>query len=118
MNNVWDCEFCGQRVEIVNGKAKRPQTHYENCILKDHFIGDACMAFHDAKGAMRLLQAELFKAGKLVDASPLPKPYTLEDLVKYITNKRLPDQQPYTIMVGERIYNHAHIEKLARLLSS
>jgi hypothetical protein len=65
---------------------------YENSLLKDHFVGDECLAFQDPKRAMQVLPAELFSNGQPVPPAPLQPPYTLEALVKCVTAKRLPDQ--------------------------
>jgi len=53
----WKCEICGQVVEFkAHGGAKRPQTVYENCKLRDHYVGDECLAFRDLKAARELDQ--------------------------------------------------------------
>jgi hypothetical protein len=59
MTTVWDCPLCGQAVEILeNGRARQPQTVYENCRLKEHYVGDVCLAYHDLERARKILAGE------------------------------------------------------------
>lgn len=55
MTNSWDCPVCGQVVEYRDdGRALRPQTAYENCKLKKHYVGDVCIGYHDLGRARKL----------------------------------------------------------------
>jgi hypothetical protein len=56
MGEIWKCELCGQSVKVVAGKfVELPQGYFENCKLREHMIGDECIAFRDADGARRIL---------------------------------------------------------------
>ena len=56
MDEIWKCELCGQSVEVVAGKfVELPQGYFENCKLREHMIGDECIAFRDADAAKRIL---------------------------------------------------------------
>ena len=54
MTDVWECRFCGQRIEV--GAHKRPPGYFETCKLRDHMIGDECIAFRDPDKARELLR--------------------------------------------------------------
>ena len=57
MNRTWKCEFCGQSVGVVAGKfAQLPEGYFDNCKLREHMIGNECIAFRDADAAKLLLQ--------------------------------------------------------------
>jgi hypothetical protein len=49
---AWKCEICGQVVGWrANGKPLHPVQVYENCKLKDHYVGDECVAYRDLSKA-------------------------------------------------------------------
>jgi hypothetical protein len=61
--------------------------------------------------------AELFNRTRSVDPPPhFAKPYTLGTLVKFVMSKRPQDQQIYSIMVRDTIYNAADIQALSQRL--
>jgi hypothetical protein len=55
MANIWDCPLCGQSVEIGAGL---PPNYFDTCRLRDHMIGDECIAYRDPERARRLLLEE------------------------------------------------------------
>jgi hypothetical protein len=121
MINFWKCEFCGQQVELHHGRPKLPQEYFENCKLKDYFIGDECIAFRDPERARLLLtegelhrieqmQSEGRKLPKLVKQGMLPS------LVKEFMDKRPPDRELYSITVGTKVYWPRDIEQLHKRL--
>ncbi len=57
MAMTWDCPICWQRVEIGNGKL--PPGYFETCKLRDHMIGDECIAYRDPQRAQQLLKREM-----------------------------------------------------------
>jgi hypothetical protein len=52
--NIWDCPLCGQRIEV--GTRKRPPDYFETCRLRDHMVGDECIAFRDPEAALKILK--------------------------------------------------------------
>ena len=55
---AWTCEICGQLVEWqANGKPLHPVEVYEACKLKEHYIGDECIAYRDLPKAKALARA-------------------------------------------------------------
>jgi hypothetical protein len=55
---TWTCEICGQAVERhPNGKPFRPVQVLENCKLKDHYVGDECIAYRDLAKAKELAKS-------------------------------------------------------------
>ena len=55
----WICEFCGQVVERrEDGRARWPVRTYENCKLKDHYVGNECIAYRDPKKAAKLVEVK------------------------------------------------------------
>jgi hypothetical protein len=55
-NRVWTCPICGQCViQRPNEGSIMPPGYMENCRLRDHLIGNACIARCDLAGAKRLL---------------------------------------------------------------
>jgi hypothetical protein len=59
MMQSWTCEFCGQIVERrEDGRARWPVTVYENCKLKDHYVGDECIAYRDPATAKKLMEGK------------------------------------------------------------
>ena len=63
------------------------------------------------------VRAELFNRDRAVDLpSHIAKPYTLGTLVKFVLSKRPQDQQIYSIMVRDTIYNAAAIQALSQRL--
>jgi hypothetical protein len=54
---VWTCELCGQRViQRPGSPAMLPTGFFENCKLRDHMIGDECMARGDLRAASKLIK--------------------------------------------------------------
>jgi hypothetical protein len=53
--NCWDCPLCGQSLEIGGGL---PPDYFETCRLRDHMIGQECIAYRDLERARRLLLDE------------------------------------------------------------
>ena len=55
---MWTCEICGQIVEQrPDGKPLRPIRVFENCKLRDHYVGDyrgECVAYRDLPKAREL----------------------------------------------------------------
>jgi hypothetical protein len=51
--HFWTCEFCGQTIELGQ---QLPQGYFDTCKLRDHLIGDECIARLDPDGARRLLR--------------------------------------------------------------
>ena len=56
MPSVWDCPFCGQSIEV--GTHKRPSDYFETCRLRDHMIGDECIAYRQPDKALELLKQQ------------------------------------------------------------
>ena len=56
MANIRDCPLCGQSIEI--GTGRRPPNYFETCRLRDHMIGDECIAYRDPVGALALLNEQ------------------------------------------------------------
>jgi hypothetical protein len=55
-NRVWTCPICGQYViQRPNIGPITPPGYIENCKLRDHLIGNECIARCDLAGAKRLL---------------------------------------------------------------
>jgi hypothetical protein len=54
---VWTCELCGQSVINRLGSAPiLPSGFLENCKLRDHMIGDECIARRDLKAGRKLIK--------------------------------------------------------------
>jgi hypothetical protein len=53
MSNIWDCPFCGQTIEVGTGRL--PPNYFETCKLRDHLVGNECIAYRDPEAARRLL---------------------------------------------------------------
>ena len=53
--NFWECAFCGQEVELRDRQPRWPQTTYENCKLKDHYVGNECIAYRQPDEARKLM---------------------------------------------------------------
>jgi hypothetical protein len=51
----WVCEFCGQ---VVERRDNGTQTVYVNCALREHYVGNECIAYRDAATATRLIEAQ------------------------------------------------------------
>ena len=57
---TWTCEICGQVIEWrANGKPLHPVQVQENCKLKDHYVGDECIAYRDLPQARKLARPTL-----------------------------------------------------------
>jgi hypothetical protein len=55
-SRVWTCPICGQHViQRPNSGPVMPPDYIENCKLRDHLIGNECIARGDLAGAKRLL---------------------------------------------------------------
>jgi hypothetical protein len=54
---IWTCEFCEQKVIMRPGSALPilPPGHFDNCKLRDHMVGNECIARRDPETATRLL---------------------------------------------------------------
>jgi hypothetical protein len=57
VKRVWTCELCGQSVIKRLGSAPiLPSGFLENCKLRDHMIGNECIARRDLKAARKLIK--------------------------------------------------------------
>ena len=54
---IWACELCGQKVIMRPGSALPilPPGYFDNCKLRDHMIGNECIARRDPETGRRLL---------------------------------------------------------------
>jgi hypothetical protein len=54
---IWTCELCGQSViKRPNSRPILPSGYFENCKLRDHLVGDECIARRDLARARTLLK--------------------------------------------------------------
>jgi hypothetical protein len=56
MANIWDCPLCGQSIEV--GTRRRPQGYFETCRLREHMVGDECIAYRQPDKALGLLKQQ------------------------------------------------------------
>ena len=56
IDRSWTCEVCGQSLFRPAGSAKviLPPGYFQNCKLRDHMIGDECIAYRDLPKAKSL----------------------------------------------------------------
>lgn len=55
MANIWDCPLCGGVVDAGGGRLPRLPA---SCRLKNHSIGEECIARRDIEQARRILLKE------------------------------------------------------------
>ncbi|MGV7219231.1 hypothetical protein [Bradyrhizobium sp. UFLA05-112] len=56
---IWECPICTQMVIARTGSRPiLPSGFYDNCKLKDHMLGDECIARRDPATARRLLEEQ------------------------------------------------------------
>jgi hypothetical protein len=52
----WTCDICHQVVELCNdGRPRWPVKAYENCKLRHHYVGNACIAYAHPQVAKELI---------------------------------------------------------------
>jgi hypothetical protein len=55
--HFWECHVCGQMLEIQNRRSTKLTDGYvENCKLRDHIIGDECIARRQPELATELMR--------------------------------------------------------------
>ena len=52
--NIWECEICGQEILLNPRGPQLPANFSENCKLREHMIGNECIAFRDLPRAKEL----------------------------------------------------------------
>jgi hypothetical protein len=62
---IWDCPLCGQAIEI--GTGKRPPGYFETCLLREHMVGDECLAYRQPEKALELSKQKGDDAGEPTD---------------------------------------------------
>ena len=57
IDRSWTCEICGQSLFRPAGSTKTilPPGYFQNCKLRDHMIGDECIAYRDLPKAKSLV---------------------------------------------------------------
>jgi len=55
MANIWDCPLCGGVVDTSGGKRGRLPAA---CRLKNHSVGEECLAYRDLERAEKILKQE------------------------------------------------------------
>jgi hypothetical protein len=54
--HFWECGICGQTLEIQDGDdLKRLEGYVENCKLREHMVGDECIARRQRELARKLI---------------------------------------------------------------
>jgi hypothetical protein len=64
VSSVWTCPLCLQSVLVVDGRLVPPPDYLAVCKLREHVIGDACVAYHDVAKATQLLRGSFPSAIK------------------------------------------------------
>lgn len=54
----WRCSLCGVTVDWKDNIPILPAGYFDTCKLKDHLIGNECVAYRDIHRARKLLAAK------------------------------------------------------------
>jgi hypothetical protein len=52
---TWTCPFCQQTVRLGAYGCCASQSFFKNCLLRDHMVGDECIAYLNPRKARELM---------------------------------------------------------------
>jgi hypothetical protein len=119
-SKIWKCEFCEQELKLnmAGGRPKLPTGYYDNCLLKEHFVGDECIAFRDPDAARRLISQGTWRVNIVEhfdgrDRVSTKECKTAEEAFKYACSQRH-SSSGLSIDGPDEQYDEAQIDEWCR----